>query len=158
MPSHWLMKSEPDSYSIDDLKRDRRTAWEGVRNFQARNFMRDRMRIGDPVLFYHSGGQTPGVAGVATVCSAPHADLTAFEKRSDYFDPRSSPDNPIWFLIDIAFERKFPRLVTLAQMRADLRLRGMPLLRPGQRLSVQPVRAEHFRIILRLAGSPKRRK
>jgi predicted RNA-binding protein with PUA-like domain len=159
MPQHWLMKSEPETYSIDDLKRDKRTAWEGVRNFQARNFMRDDVKVGDLVLFYHSGGDDPGVAGVAKVCSKPHADLTALDKRSDYFDRKASKDNPIWMMVDIAFVRKLKRLVPLAELRRNPRLRGMPLLRPGQRLSVQPVSPEHFKIVLAMANrapSPRR--
>jgi predicted RNA-binding protein with PUA-like domain len=155
MPNHWLMKSEPESYSIDDLKRDKRTAWQGVRNFQARNFMRDEMKVGDLVLFYHSGGEEPGVGGIAKVCSKPHPDLTALDKRSDYFDPKATKDNQIWMMVDIAFVRKFPRLVTLKELRADKRLKSMPLLRPGQRLSVQPVPAEHFEIVTSLAKTTR---
>jgi predicted RNA-binding protein with PUA-like domain len=151
MPNHWLMKSEPESYSIDDLKRDKRAAWEGVRNFQARNFMRDGMKVGDLVLFYHSGGDEPGIAGVARVCSKPHPDLTALDKRSEYFDPKATKDNPIWMMVDIAFVRKFARLVTLKELRADKRLKSMPLLKPGQRLSVQPVSGAHFAIVQELA-------
>jgi len=151
-PSCWLMKTEPAVYSIDDLARDGRTGWDGVRNHQARNFMRDRMRIGDPVLIYHSNAKPPGVAGLARVCSAPRPDDTARNPQSPYFDPRSTPEVPRWFLVDVCFEEKFPRRVPLPELRADPALEGMALLRKGQRLSILPVSAAHFARILSLAS------
>lgn len=151
-PSFWLMKTEPSVYSIDDLARDGRAGWDGVRNHQARNFMRDAMRIGDRVLIYHSNARPPGAAGLARVCSAPRPDDTARDPESPYFDPRSTPENPRWFLVDVCFEEKFARLVPLPELRADPALEGLALLRRGQRLSIQPVSAVHFARIRALAS------
>ena len=147
---HWLVKTEPSVYSIDDLARDGRTAWDGVRNYQARNFMRDRMRVGDPVLVYHSNATPPGVAGLGRVCSLPRPDPTAPDPSSTHFDSRHSLENPIWILVDICFVEKFPRLIPLAELRADAALEGMALLKKGQRLSVLPVDPAHFDRILAL--------
>ncbi|MDY0313193.1 MAG: EVE domain-containing protein [Desulfobacterales bacterium] len=149
-PRHWLMKTEPSVYSIDDLARDGRTAWEGVRNYQARNFMRDRMRPDDRVLIYHSNAAPPGVVGLARVCSAAYPDPTALDPASHYYDSRSRIDHPIWFLVDVCFEEKFSRLISLAEMRADSALTGMALLKKGQRLSVMPVAPAHFARIIEL--------
>ncbi len=151
-PAYWLMKSEPDVYSIADLARDGRTAWTGVRNFQARNFMRDRMQVGDRVFFYHSNATPPGIAGLARVASAPYADPTQFDKASEYFEPRATREKPVWMLVDIEFERKFDALLSLEALRAEPALAGMLLLKKGQRLSVQPVEAVHARRLLTLAG------
>ena len=148
----WLMKSEPDVYSIADLKRDGRTAWTGVRNYQARNFMRDRMRVGDPVLFYHSNADPSGVAGVGRVAGPAYADPTQFDPAGDYFDPRATPAAPVWFLVDIAFVAAFPRLISLAEMKANPSLKGLLVLQRGSRLSIQPVTPAHFQIIRSLAG------
>ena len=139
---YWLMKSEPASYSIDDLARDDRAPWDGVRNYQARNFMRD-MRVGDTVLFYHSNATPPGVAGRAEVCREAYPDHTAWEAGSEHPDPRSSPEHPRWFMVDVCFVERFPRLVPLAELRADPALCDMPLLARGQRLSVMPVAPAH---------------
>lgn len=147
----WLVKSEPGSYSIWDLERDGVTPWDGVRNYQARNLMRDDMKVGDPVLFYHSNADPPGVAGVAEVASKPYPDPTQFDPASKYLDPKSDPDSPRWMLVDIGFVRRFPEVVPLARLRDDPKLDGMPLLQKGQRLSVQPVEARHFKHILSLA-------
>jgi predicted RNA-binding protein with PUA-like domain len=149
----WLMKSEPEVYSIDDLQRDRQTPWTGVRNFQARNFMRDGMRVGDQVLFYHSNADPAGVAGVGRVAGAAYADPTQFDRASEYFEPRATPENPVWMLVEIAFVRKFPRLVTLDALRAEPGLTGLMLLRRGSRLSIQPVNAEHAKLILTLGSA-----
>jgi predicted RNA-binding protein with PUA-like domain len=153
---HWLVKSEPDAYSIDDLARDGRTCWDGVRNYQARNFMRDSMRIGDGVLFYHSSVEPAGVVGVARVCSAAYADHTALDKKNAHFDPKSTGDEPIWMMVDIEFVEKFPRVVGLAELKREKSLSGMPLLQRGQRLSVMPVSPEHFKVVLKLAKSAAR--
>ena len=150
-PNCWLMKTEPSVYSIDDLARDGRTPWDGVRNYQARNFMRDSMGEGDRVLIYHSNTNPPGVAGLARVCSRPYPDPTAQDPDDPHFDPRSTPDKPIWFLVDVCFEEKFPRLVALSEMRADPALDGMALLKKGQRLSIMPVLPAHFARIVALA-------
>ena len=146
----WLVKSEPESYSIDHLRRDGHTPWTGVRNYQARNLMRDRMRVGDPVLFYHSSAEPPGVVGLARVASAAYPDPTALDPKSDYYDEKSTEDDPRWFLVDIEFVEKFPRMVTLAEIREDASLAGMPLVNRS-RLSVQPVEPAELERIRRLA-------
>src|SRR6185369_2141589 len=147
----WLVKSEPDCYSIDDLKRDKRTSWTGVRNYQARNFMRDGMKIGDLVLFHSSGSDPPGVAGVARVCSKPHADETALDPKDDHYDPKSNEDDPIWMCVDIEFVRKFDDVVALGELKANKSLASMLVLQRGQRLSVMPVDESHFRIVEQMA-------
>lgn len=150
---YWLIKSEPESYSIDDLKRDKRAGWSGVRNYQARNFMRDGMKVGDLALFYHSNADPPGVAGIAKVCSEAHADTTALDKNDDHYDPKSTTAEPIWVMVDFAFVEKFPRVVSLTMMRATRGLEKMFVLRKGQRLSVQPVTAEEFGIVRGLGAA-----
>jgi predicted RNA-binding protein with PUA-like domain len=147
---YWLMKSEPHVYSIDDLERDGSTCWEGVRNYQARNYMRDNMKEGDLVLFYHSNARPPGVAGIARVCKEAYPDFTAFDKRSEYFDPKSSKDNPIWYMVDVEFEEKFKHFITLSELRQTPGLEKMKVLEKFQRLSVQPVEAGHFNVIRKL--------
>lgn len=147
---HWLMKSEPDVYSIDDLERDGTTHWDGVRNHQARNFMRDRMKVGDRVLFYHSNATPPGVAGVAEVCKAGHPDFTAWDPEDKHYDPKTDPDDPRWMMVDVKFVEKFD-LVPLPDLRKNPVLDGMALLARGQRLSVLPVSKEHFEEVLRMA-------
>jgi predicted RNA-binding protein with PUA-like domain len=149
MPRYWLLKSEPSSYSIDDLRRDGRTSWDGVRNYQARNLMRDEMKVGDRVLFYHSSAEPPGVAGLARVVREAHPDPTARNPQSKYFDAKASDADPRWYMVDIGFEQKFTDLVPLALLRDTPGLEGMPLLNRS-RLSVQPVTPEEFRIIVRL--------
>ncbi len=148
MTQYWLMKSEPDECSIDDaLAAPRATVpWTGVRNYQARNFMRDTMRIGDGVLFYHSSCPEPGIAGLARVASAPYADLTQFDPASPYFDPASKPDAPRWQLVDVQALRK-TRLISLAELRAEPALADMLLLKRGNRLSITPVSEVHWRFI-----------
>jgi predicted RNA-binding protein with PUA-like domain len=146
----WLMKSEPDAYSIDDLKRDRNEPWDGIRNYQARNFMRDDMRIGDEVLFYHSNCKEPGVVGLAKVASKAYPDPTQFDPDSKYYDPKSDPDDPRWLLVDVAYKRKLKRTITLKELKAHPGLDGMLLTRRGNRLSVMPVDEAHRDIILSL--------
>jgi len=150
--NHWLVKSEPDVFSIDDLARAprRTTSWEGVRNFQARNFLR-AMRLGDRVLFYHSNATPPAVAGVVEVVREAYPDPTAWDPRSDYHDPRTTPDNPLWSMVDVRLVEIFPRTVPLEELRGVKALAGMELLRRGSRLSVQPVTAAEFRTIEKLA-------
>lgn len=147
------MKSEPDAFSIDDLARKKKSAWDGVRNYQARNHMRD-MQIGDSVLFYHSSCMPPGIAGIARVCKRAYPDHTSWDETSDYFDPKSSPEQPRWFMVDVAFVEKFPELISLETLRQIPALAEMLVLRRGQRLSVQPVDKSHFDIISRLARQP----
>ncbi len=147
---YWLVKSEGGCYSILDLKRDKRTAWSGIRNYQARNFMRDEMRIGDLALFYHSNGkgeEPTGVYGIAKVVSKPHPDETQFDKRDEHYDRKSTRENPIWSCVDMAFVRAFKRPVTLAEIKRDPKLAGMAVRERGSRLSIQPVSEKHFTYI-----------
>ena len=150
MKNHWLMKSEPDAFSIDDLKRKKREAWDGVRNYQARNYMRDGMRVGDTVFFYHSNCAEPGIVGIAEVATDAYPDPSQFDPKSKYFDAGSSRDNPRWMLVDVKFVKKLKRAITLKELQADPALDGMVLLRKGSRLSVQPVEAAHWEHILGL--------
>ncbi len=153
MTNYWLFKSEPDEFSIDDLKTapGRKTHWDGVRNYQARNFMRDDMRPGDGVLFYHSSCATPGVVGIAEVASKAYPDHTAFDPNDKHFDPKSDPDNPAWMMVDIRYKRKLKRVIPLTEIKqhAD-RLDGLILTRRGNRLSVMPVAKKHFDFIVSL--------
>ncbi|TAG48544.1 MAG: EVE domain-containing protein [Betaproteobacteria bacterium] len=135
--AYWLMKSEPDEYSIDDLLRDKKSAWFGVRNYQARNFMRDDMKIGEGVLFYHSSCPQPGIAGIAKVASKPMPDKTQFEP-GDYFEPKSTPEKPIWICVEVAAVKKIP-LLSLATIRATPELESMRILQRGNRLSITPI-------------------
>lgn len=147
---YWLMKSEPGEFSLEDLRRspEGTAAWDGVRNFQARNLMRDEMRAGDTVLFYHSNARPPAVVGLARVVGGAYPDDTAWDPDSPYYDPRSSPENPRWVMVDIRFERALPAPVPLAELKRLPALQDMLLLQKGQRLSVQPVRAAEFRAIV----------
>lgn len=144
---YWLIKSEPDTFSIEDLKRDKKAPWDGVRNYQARNFMRDEMQVGDLCLFYHSSANPPGIAGIAKVASKAYPDFTQFERKSPYFDPKSTQEEPRWFLVDMAFVKKFKELIPLNALKADPKLDGMLVRKPGVRLSIQPVSEKHFRYI-----------
>ena len=144
---YWLMKSEPETYGIDHLQTDKKTAWTGVRSFLARNYMRDEMRVGDQVLFYHSSCKVPGVYGVAKVASAPYPDPTQFDTTSDYFEPRATKETPVWYLVDIAFVKKLKEPITLTDIRANPKLKSMVILQPGSRLSITPVASEHFTAI-----------
>ena len=147
---HWLMKSEPDAFSIDDLKRKRVEAWDGVRNYQARNFMRDGMRPGDKVFFYHSNCAETGIAGIAEVASDAYPDPSQFDGKSKYFDPKSSREEPRWMLVDVKFVKKFKRTITLDELKGHEALEDMQLLRKGNRLSVMPVGASEWKYILAL--------
>ncbi|MDA3915001.1 EVE domain-containing protein [Oleiagrimonas sp.] len=148
--NYWLMKSEPEAFSLDDLERKGREPWDGVRNYQARNFMRDDMRVGDKVFFYHSNCATPGIVGIATVASDAYPDPTQFDPKDGHFDPKSSRDKPRWILVDIAFERRLERTISLAEMKDDPALADMPLVRKGNRLSVMPVGKAAWKHILAL--------
>ncbi|MBJ7575947.1 EVE domain-containing protein [Luteimonas sp. MC1828] len=149
---YWLMKSEPEDFSIDDLERVRTEPWTGVRNYQARNFMRDGMKPGDGVLFYHSNCDVPGVYGVAEVASAPYPDPTQFEPKSKYFDAKASREEPRWMLVDVGFVRKLAGPVPLDAIRGQAEALGedFALIRKGTRLSVLPVTAAQWKIILSL--------
>lgn len=149
-PRYWLMKSEPSSYSIDDLQRQGKSSWDGVRNYQARNYMRD-MRVGDLALFYHSNANPPGVAGIAKVCKEAYPDHTALDPNNHHYDPKSTPENPIWMMVDVEFVEKFPELVSLPELKANPKLDGMLVVKRGTRLSVQPVEKKHFDEVLRMA-------
>jgi predicted RNA-binding protein with PUA-like domain len=151
MLNHWLFKTEPDSYGIDRLEREGRTEWSGVRNFQARNLMKS-MKLGDLGFFYHSSTKIPGVVGVVRVVREAYPDHTARDPSSPYFDPKATVDHPIWEMVDVAFESRLPRLVTLAEMRATPDLAAtMVLLRRGSRLSVQPVHPREWEIVMRMS-------
>jgi len=143
---YWLMKSEPDEFSIDDLARARKAPWTGVRNYQARNFMRDDMRPGDGVLFYHSSCPEPGVAGLAEVASGAYPDASQFDKKGEYYDPKSTRAAPRWVNVDVEFVRKTP-LVSLAELRRHPELASMRLLQRGNRLSIMPVAPAEWRFI-----------
>jgi len=152
--NYWLMKSEPDVFSFSDLKkRPKKTEpWNGVRNYQARNFMRDEMKIGDLVLFYHSSCEIPGVAGIAKVSSSPYPDETQFDKKSEYFDPKATKETPRWFLVDVTYEEDIHH-VSLEEIRKQEKLKDMRLLQRGNRLSILPVTKEEFQFIRKLGKS-----
>lgn len=152
--NYWLLKSEPSAYSIDDLKRDRRTAWEGVRNYQARNFMKE-MKVGDLALFYHSGSGPIGAYGIAKIVKEAHADESQFNKKDSHFDPKATRAKPIWYCVDAAFVEKFAEPVPLGSIKANPDLRGIMLAAPGSRLSVQPVSKKHFDHIRHMAVSSR---
>lgn len=150
--NYWLFKSEPDVFGIDHLtKMPKRTEhWDGVRNYQARNMMRDGMRRGDLAFFYHSNCAEPGIVGIVEIVRGGYPDFTAFDPDSKYFDPKSDPDNPRWYMVDVRFKRRLERTVTLAELKEHPELEGMPLVRKGNRLSVMPVAPEHWEFILGL--------
>ena len=145
----WLLKSEPNDFSLEDLKNspEQTECWDGVRNYQARNLMRDEMKLGDRVLFYHSN-LNPSVVGTVTVVRESYPDHTSWDPDCKHFDPKSTPDNPRWFMVDVKFESEFPRPLPLAELRTLSGLEEMLLLRKGQRLSVQPVAPKEFQVIL----------
>ena len=149
----WLVKSEPDCFSIHDLAKSpaKTTCWSGVRNYQARNFMRDQMHVGDGVLFYHSGANPPAIAGTAIVAREAYPDSTARDPKDDHYDPASTAENPIWLMVDIKLDEIFDRPIQLDQLRGVKGLEKMELLRKGSRLSVQPVTAKEFELVLSLA-------
>lgn len=151
---HWLMKSEPDVFSVDDLAASpgRRTYWDGVRNYQARNYMRDEMKRGDLAFFYHSNCEEPAIVGIMKVVKEGYPDHTAFDPKDPHYDPASTPDAPRWFMVDVKLERKLRRPITLAELKAhaDGELAGFKLLARGNRLSVLPVSDEHWDFILGL--------
>jgi predicted RNA-binding protein with PUA-like domain len=147
---YWLLKSEPDVYSIDDLARDGTTHWDSIRNFQARNLIRDEMKPGDRAFFYHSSAKPPGVAGIVEIASEGYPDPSARDPMSDYYDRAATDDDPCWYMVDVRFVRKLPRLVPLDELKANPALADMALLRRS-RLSVQPVERKHFDAIVAMA-------
>jgi predicted RNA-binding protein with PUA-like domain len=152
---YWLMKCEPGAYTIDDLARDGRTSWEGVRNYQARNFMRDEMQEGDGVLFYASNADPSGVTGLATIARAAYPDHFAWKKGHKYFDAARIPDSPTWYMVDVAFVERFPAVVSLEILKATKGLEAMMVIRKGSRLSIQPVTRAEFDIVSRLGRSTR---
>jgi predicted RNA-binding protein with PUA-like domain len=151
--SHWLMKSEPDVFSIHDLANapNRTTPWEGVRNYQARNYMRDQMRPGDGVLFYHSNAQPPAIVGTAHIASSPYPDPTQFDPESEYYDPKSTSDAPRWMMVDVKLDRVFEKEVTREMLASTPGLETMAVLQKGSRLSITPVTPLEWRIVTELA-------
>ena len=147
---YWLMKSEPDEYSIDDLESDGTTYWDGVRNYQARNMMRDEMKKKDLVFFYHSNCDEPGIVGIMEVAKEGYPDHTAFDPQSKYFDPKSDPENPRWIMVDVRYKRKLKRNITLQELRSHKQLEDLAVLRRGNRLSIMPVSKAHWDFILGL--------
>jgi predicted RNA-binding protein with PUA-like domain len=150
MPRHWLFKTEPETYSFEQLRKDGTTMWSGVRNFQARNNMME-MQLGDLGLFYHSSIAEPAAVGICKVVATSHPDPTQFERDGEYFDGRATREKPLWFLVDVEYVEPLAKPVTLAMMRAEPRLMAMPLLRRGQRLSVQPVTPHEWNVVLELS-------
>ena len=152
--NYWLMKSEPNTFSIDDLQQmpQQTEHWDGVRNYQARNMMRDQMKVGDQVFFYHSNCETPGIVGLMEVVRESYPDHTAFDPQSKYFDPKSAPDNPRWFMVDIKYLRHTKRVISLAELKDHETLENIPLVRKGNRLSIMPVGKEDWDYILRIEG------
>lgn len=149
---YWLFKSEPDEFSIDDLKSCKKALWEGVRNYQARNFMRDECKKGDLVLFYHSSARPTGVAGIAQITKEGVIDPAQFEPNSAYYDPKSKEDDPRWICVEVGFKSKFDELVTLEKVKENPKLKDMVLTQKGSRLSIQPVKKKEFEEILKMAG------
>lgn len=153
---YWLMKCEPSAYSIGDLARDGETCWEGVRNFQARNFMRDEMQVGDGVLFYASNADPSGVSGLARIAKTGYPDHFAWKKGHKYFDARSTKEKPVWQMVDLAFVEAFAETVPLATLKATKRLEAMTVVQKGSRLSVQPVTKQEYDIVVRLGRKTKK--
>ncbi|KZN14756.1 EVE domain-containing protein [Marinomonas sp. TW1] len=143
MPNYWLMKSEPDAFSIDDLAAMQVSPWDGVRNYQARNFIK-QMQLGDQIFFYHSSCKPAGIVGIAKVVKEAYPDYTSWDPKSAYFDVKSTPTQPRWFMVDVAFVTKFPRLISLAELKEDTALSEMPLTQKGSRLSIMPIRTEDW--------------
>lgn len=146
---YWLIKSEPDCYSIDDLKQDKKTSWTGVRNYQARNFIKD-MSTGDLVLFYHSGANPPAIAGICKVASVPYGDTTALDPKNDHFDPKATKENPIWSAVDMQYVSTLKEPVTLPQIKNNPKLSDMLVAQQGSRLSIMPVSEKHFKSVSRV--------
>lgn len=149
---YWLMKSEPDVYGVDDLKNaaNKTDTWDGVRNYQVRNMMRDEMHKGDLAFFYHSNCKEPGIAGIMKIVREGYPDYTAFDPKEKYYDPKSDPDNPRWFMVDVKYVRKLKRVITLAELKMHSELTELPLVRRGNRLSVMPVTEQEWNFILSL--------
>lgn len=152
--NYWLMKSEPSSFSIDDLAKAprRTTVWDGVRNFQVRNMLRDQIKQNDLAFFYHSGNNEPGIAGTVKVSRSGYVDASAFDPKDHHFDPRSTEEKPLWYCVDVTLAERFKRIATLSELRRHAALKDMLILRRGNRLSITPVSAKHWQYILKLAA------
>lgn len=148
----WLMKSEPDVYSIETLKKEKKTLWDGIRNYQARNFMMKEMEVGDQVLFYHSNTKPPGIAGLATISKKAVPDPTAFDKKSKYFCEKSTPENPRWFCVEVKYNKKLKNYISLDDIREEKKLADMMVIKKGSRLSIQPVSKKNFDHICKMGG------
>lgn len=155
--NYWLIKSEPDVFGIAEMKAAGTEPWDGIRNYQARNFMRDGMAIGDLALFYHSNAKPPGVAGIARVASKCYPDPTQFDAKSKYYDPKSKEDNPRWLLVDFEFVCEMPIYVSLEELKAEAegKLEGMMVVKKGTRLSITPVEKKHFTTVCKMGGLKK---
>lgn len=153
MASYWLMKSEPDVFSIDDLKHKKQSLWDGVRNYQARNFMMQQMKVGDLVLFYHSNAVPPGVAGLARICASAVPDPTQFDAKSEYYDAKATVKSPRWFCVKVEFVEKFKNFISLETLKNSPALAEMLVIKKGQRLSIQPVSPTHFKKICQMGQS-----
>jgi len=151
---YWLFKSEPDAFSIDDLRSlpGKKDHWDGVRNYQARNMMRDTMKKGDLGFFYHSSCAVPGVVGEVVICRGGYPDHTALDKKSKYYDPKETAENPRWFMVDVKFKKKFPAIIPLSALKAEKKLKDMSLLKKGNRLSIMPVTKKEWDVIHSMVG------
>lgn len=152
---YWLIKSEPSAYSIDDLIRDKKTFWSGVRNYQARNYMRDEMKIGDKVLFYHSNAEPTAVVGICEIIKEGYPDFTAFDHEDSHFDPKSKLDSPTWMMVDVQIVEKLARPITLDEIKNNSKLQNMKLVQRGNRLSVMPIEKKEFDEIVKLSKNAK---
>lgn len=152
MQKFWLLKSEPETFSIDDLitAPHQTSSWEGVRNFQARNMLRDQIKRGDQAFFYHSNCAIPGIVGIVEITKEGYPDATAFDPQSPYYDPKSVPNNPRWYMVDVCFKKKLKRIITLIELKQHMELKNMPLVKKGNRLSVMPVSDDEWTYILTL--------
>lgn len=148
--AYWLMKSEPNAFSIDDLKAKKTEPWDGVRNYQARNMMRDDMQIADMAFFYHSNCKPPGIVGTMTVVKTGYPDCTAWDKTDEHFDPKSTPEHPRWWRVDVGFKEKFDQMITLDDLKANPALVDLPILKKGNRLSIVPVTTAQWQAILKM--------
>lgn len=151
---YWLMKSEPDAFGIDDLKKRPKCTepWDGIRNYQARNFIRDEMRKGDEAFFYHSNCKEPGIYGTMKIVKEAYPDITAFDPKSKYFDPKSNPDDPRWLMVDVKFVKKFEQPILLSELKLHSPIQDMKVLQRGNRLSITPVNKAHWNYIIKLSG------
>ncbi len=154
MKKYWLMKSEPDVFSIDHLMRDKKTLWEGVRNYQARNYMSNEMKVGDEILFYHSSSDPSGIAGLAIVSKDAVPDPSQFVKKSQYYEKKATLEKPVWFCVEVSFVKKYNNLFPLSALKNQEELKDMLVIKRGQRLSIQPVEAVHFNWIVSHLANP----